>query len=123
MRYQGIDDYSVMLTIASVIFSFLFCLSVARTFSETVSPFIGCRQRNYFFSQFPLWLFFTSPTLNPLCYSFFFFFLPSSLESPTTSVNPSALVLALSRLPSCSHSIKPQTENVNTATRPSFKQH
>lgn len=61
--------------------------------------------------------------LTPSVTLFFFFFLPSSLESPTTSVNPSALVLALSRLPSCSHSIKPQTENVNTATRPSFKQH
>lgn len=67
--------------------------------------------RGILFSQFPLWLFFTSPTLTP-CYSFFF--LPSSLESPTNSNHPSAFVLALSRLPSCSHSINPETERMST---------
>lgn len=91
MRYQGIDDYSVMLTIASVIFSFLFCLSVARTFSETVSPFIGCRQRNYFFLNFLCGSFSRHQHLTPSVT--LFFFCPVHWKAPLPLSTPLHLCL------------------------------
>lgn len=85
-------------------------LSVCRTLTRLLYLFVRCLRssaagRGIIFSQFPLWLFFTSPTLNPLCYSFFS---AQCTGKPHCLYPPSALVLAFSRLPSCSRSIKPR---------------
>lgn len=88
--------------LSSSIFSSV-CLSRLLTRSCcVVSPFVGCRQRNYFFS-FLCGSFFTSPSLNPLSYPFS----AQCIGKPHYFYPPSALVLAFSRLPSCSRSIKP----------------
>jgi len=86
---------------------FSVCLSNTLALSFcAVSLFIGCGQGNHFFSiSFCGSFFFTSHTFNPL--SVTLSFLPNGLETPVTLIHPLHFVLAFSRLPSCSHSIKP----------------
>lgn len=69
--------------------------------------------RGIIFSLSFVALFFTSPTLNPLSYSFS----AQCTGKPHYLYPPSALVLAFSRLPSCSRSIKP-LDRERTSTLP-----
>lgn len=113
MRYQGIDDYSVMLThaIVSVIFSFLFCLSVARLHAYSIFlcgvSVHRLQAEESFFLNFLCGSFLRHQHLTP---SVTLFFLPNALESPTAFIHPLHLYLhSLAFLP-VHAALNPETE-------------
>lgn len=95
---------------SSLFFSVCFHACLFCVFVGSLSSSAAGRGIVFFF---PFCIFFTSPTLNPLWYSF------SALcaGKPRYLYPPSALVYAVTCLPSCSCNIKPHREKFSMRPR------